>query len=62
MAFTSFMQENLTKANDSLIRSLESQVAVKAHYSVKRYLTSVHTAEKPSRHVIFLPSEKLRPE
>ena len=31
-------------------------------YSVNRYLIKVHTAEKPSRQVIFLPSEKLRPE
>jgi hypothetical protein len=27
------------------------------HQSTKRYLISVHSAGKPSRHVIFLPSE-----
>ena len=52
---------NVTKATDSLIRSPGSHVAAYA-YSRKRYLTNVHTAEKPSRQVIFLPSEKLRPE
>ena len=59
MAFTSFMQEDLAKATDSLIHSFDSPLR---YYSMKRYLISVHTAEKPSRQVIFLPSEKLRPE
>ena len=52
---------NVTKATDFLIRSPGSHVAAYS-YSRKRYLINVHIAEKPSRQVIFLPSEKLRPE